>query len=455
MKQEQDELLIKFVRSHSILYDAAHVNFKNSILKHKIWEEIAQILEISVADVKKRWKYLRDHYKKKEKDIAAGQAINQCTWEYMSQLKFLTQVQSQRSTTTNEEVSVELPADLNTQNEPEAEERTLETQDIVIVEESQDLSETQFSFSDTPEATASVDGWHLPAACVGSYGFEAFQRMDFMTDENKMKKEQDELLIKLVRRHSILYDPAHVNFRSNILKHIVWEEIAKMLQIPVADVKKRWKHIRDHYKKKEKDIATGQAINQRNTWEYMSQLTFLTQVHSQRSTVTNEEEEASVELLADLNTQNEPETEERTPEIQDIVEESQDLSETQKSIEDNLDSQQSFSPSTKKLKTSDENALVSILEKRQKVRDQLFGKILTQTEIVPEKSAIHKFFECMADTVSNFPPHLIAETRLQVCKIVTEMEVKIHNEQWRTTATASFPPTSSGTPMQSNDSCDS
>lgn len=45
-KKEQDELLIELVQSHSILYDAAHINYKNNILKHKVWEEIAQILKI-------------------------------------------------------------------------------------------------------------------------------------------------------------------------------------------------------------------------------------------------------------------------------------------------------------------------------------------------------------------------------------------------------------------------
>lgn len=53
-----------------------------------------------------------------------------------------------------------------------------------------------------------------------------------MTDGIKMKKEQDELLIELVRSHSILYDAAHINYKNNILKHKVLEEIAQVLKIP-------------------------------------------------------------------------------------------------------------------------------------------------------------------------------------------------------------------------------
>lgn len=209
-------------------------------------------------------------------------------------------------------------------------------------------------------------------------------------------------------------------------------------------------------KKKKTDTGTGQARSQ-HTWEYMSQLTFLTQVSSQRNTLTNEEE-ASITSPADLNTENESQTQDDIN--QDVI------LETQGSVEDShktdsqgndqlLSPEQSSTPSRKKNKTSHEHSLVTILEKRQQQREQLLDKLLTQTETVPEKSAIHKFFESMADTVSNFPPHLVAETRLQVCKIVTDMELKMHNEQWRITTPASLPSTSSGTPMPSSDSCDS
>ncbi|CAG9828318.1 unnamed protein product [Diabrotica balteata] len=54
----------------------------------------------------------------------------------------------------------------------------------------------------------------------------------------------------------------------------------------------------------------------------MSQLTFLTQVQSQRRTVTNEEEEVNVELPADVKTNLiKPDTGEDTPETEDSVEE--------------------------------------------------------------------------------------------------------------------------------------
>lgn len=207
-------------------------------------------------------------------------------------------------------------------------------------------------------------------------------------------------------------------------------------------------------KKKKTDTGTGQARSQ-HTWEYMSQLTFLTQVSSQRNTLTNEEE-AIITSPADLNNENELQSQDDID--QDVIPETQrsmeDSNKTDSQGNDQLLSPEQLSTPSRKKKTAHEHSLVTILEKRQKQREQLLDKLSMQTETVPEKSATHKFFESMADTVSTFPPHLVAETRLQVCKIVTDMELKMHHEQWRIATGASLP-TSSGTPVPSSDSCDS
>lgn len=65
--------------------------------------------------------------------------------------------------------------------------------------------------------------------------------------------------------------------------------------------------------------------------------------------------------------------------------------------------------------------LVEVLQKSQKERSAVYEQLLS----APEKNPTQKFFESMADIVSKFPPHLIAETRLKVCQVVTEMELKM------------------------------
>ena len=45
--KEKDELLIELVKCNSILYDAQDKNYKNNNLKHKVWENISETLNIS------------------------------------------------------------------------------------------------------------------------------------------------------------------------------------------------------------------------------------------------------------------------------------------------------------------------------------------------------------------------------------------------------------------------
>lgn len=45
-------------------------------------------------------------------------------------------------------------------------------------------------------------------------------------------KEKDEMLIELVKCNHILYDASHGDYKSNVLKHKVWENISKSLEIP-------------------------------------------------------------------------------------------------------------------------------------------------------------------------------------------------------------------------------
>lgn len=46
-----------------------------------------------------------------------------------------------------------------------------------------------------------------------------------------------------------------------------------------------------------------------------------------------------------------------------------------------------------------------------------------------EESPTHKFFDSMADIVSTFPEHKIAEMRMKVCNLVSEMELSIIAEK--------------------------
>uniref|UniRef100_T1ITM9 MADF domain-containing protein n=1 Tax=Strigamia maritima TaxID=126957 RepID=T1ITM9_STRMM len=59
-----NEALIEFVRNFPFLYNTSDVRYKDTALKEKRWAVIGAQQQVSSAVVKKRWKTLRDRYRK-------------------------------------------------------------------------------------------------------------------------------------------------------------------------------------------------------------------------------------------------------------------------------------------------------------------------------------------------------------------------------------------------------
>ncbi|CAB3248643.1 unnamed protein product [Arctia plantaginis] len=204
------------------------------------------------------------------------------------------------------------------------------------------------------------------------------------------------------------------------------------MKIPVSDLKKRWKHLRDHYKKKKKAASAGQASSE-STWEYMSQLNFLSQVPSQRNSITNTEVVTEIEIQLnktyppsgstphEIDKQNETISQESL----DNVSLAQDPEVINKCLKN---TEESMAPPIKKRRKCNENSSASIVKQNQEERTRVHEKILKSP--APKKSSIHKFFDAMADIVSEFPPHLVAEARLKVCQVVNDLEMKKNNNQF-------------------------
>jgi hypothetical protein len=72
---------------------------------------------------------------------------------------------------------------------------------------------------------------------------------------------------------------------------------------------------------------------------------------------------------------------------------------------------------------------------------QILKRMAKKTEAVNSHNPIYTFFRSMAQTVMQFPPNIIAETRVKVRQLVGEMEAKALYEQNR--------PTASGCPYHS------
>ncbi|XP_053621174.1 uncharacterized protein LOC128681372 [Plodia interpunctella] len=72
---DEDEILIKFVRGHDILYNVRHKNYRQTNAKRKLWREVGKTINKTETECYKRWCYVRDYYiRRKGRIITIGEA---------------------------------------------------------------------------------------------------------------------------------------------------------------------------------------------------------------------------------------------------------------------------------------------------------------------------------------------------------------------------------------------
>ena len=69
---------------------------------------------------------------------------------------------------------------------------------------------------------------------------------------------------------------------------------------------------------------------------------------------------------------------------------------------------------------------------------QILKRMAEKTEEAESHNPVCTFFKSMAQTVTQFPPSIIAETRVKICQLVAQMEAKALHEQNQATASG-FP----------------
>nr|CAD7201477.1 unnamed protein product [Timema douglasi] len=242
--------------------------------------------------------------------------------------------------------------------------------------------------------------------------------------EAKYFAELDEKLIDLVKSHPILYQLSDKNYKDNFMKENVWIEIAASLGkaegsdvfyalllscpfprqenartywqdvplVAVPECKTRWRTIRDSYRKiKNKKKQKGSRAGVPAKSKYNDQkLRFLDEAILKRTDEDEEDEEADDSLV----------------------------------LEDKTPKRKGCGPAAPKKR----NKIDRLTEEAWRERyNQLFDEITEQRNL-PADHPIQTFFKSMASTVMTFPPHLIAETRMNVCNIVSEMEIRALRE---------------------------
>ncbi|XP_016332238.1 transcription factor Adf-1-like [Sinocyclocheilus anshuiensis] len=116
-----EEKLILLVSEHPCLYQMTSPDYHNVNLKNNAWRNISFAVGLPVEKCRKKWKYLRDTYKrekneeKERKRSGSGAAGGNRRWKFMSILNFLEPYIQDRDTSSNfsqnrtceEDVSVE------------------------------------------------------------------------------------------------------------------------------------------------------------------------------------------------------------------------------------------------------------------------------------------------------------------------------------------------------------
>lgn len=91
----------------------------------------------------------------------------------------------------------------------------------------------------------------------------------------------------------------------------------------------------------------------------------------------------------------------------------------------------------RKVVSQKEKLLADIFHGREE-RLQILKRMAEKTEEAESHNPVFTFFKSMAQTVTQFPPSIIAETRVKICQLVAQMEAKALHEQNQATASG-FP----------------
>ncbi|XP_066256811.1 transcription factor Adf-1-like [Euwallacea similis] len=100
----QEDLLIVLVQKFPLLFDKASKDFKDVNKKNNAWKTIANEMSISVEDVQKLWRYLREKFAKERRTLSStpsGNEVQESSWPLYNAMSFMRKHVSRRKRTFN------------------------------------------------------------------------------------------------------------------------------------------------------------------------------------------------------------------------------------------------------------------------------------------------------------------------------------------------------------------
>ncbi|KAJ8734660.1 hypothetical protein PYW08_013910 [Mythimna loreyi] len=257
----------------------------------------------------------------------------------------------------------------------------------------------------------------------------------------------DDDLIENVKKYPILYRHKGKDYKNMIRKGNCWIKIGEVLNKTPEECKSKWRNIRDNYMKNKKKKVTGTATSYS---KYDDQrLNFLSETHeddelsyvmdnSSQSTTTHdpieitfehvkEEYDSSEEVpLSDssfMKAASSCSNAEQPAFAPAIVSTTYD---TNQPVQQNFTVQEpTVTPPPKRAMKRKMDSIIDELKKDREERNLILQQLVTKATNPSGQSPVHNFFSSMADIVCNFPPDKIAEVRMRVCSMVSEVELSV------------------------------
>ncbi|KAF5283967.1 hypothetical protein FQR65_LT13659 [Abscondita terminalis] len=102
---EDCEKLIELIRQHPPIYNAQLDSYRDENLKDNIWTSIAESINKTGLECRKKWKLIRDsynRYKRKQKHSTGSAAPpKNSKWQFYDRLRFLENIPSERQSSTS------------------------------------------------------------------------------------------------------------------------------------------------------------------------------------------------------------------------------------------------------------------------------------------------------------------------------------------------------------------
>ncbi|CAH1113448.1 unnamed protein product [Psylliodes chrysocephalus] len=218
-----------------------------------------------------------------------------------------------------------------------------------------------------------------------------------MSGEKHFSRDEEMVLIELVSFHNV-YDSWDKKFKDNIAKDNVWKEIAFNIEGKTDDeCKKRWRSIRDTYKrlKRSGKLGTGSsAAVKRKKWPLFDYLSCLETVPEERSTISNiekESQESNDEAVSDAD--------------HNLVEETQstiiDLRQSSIATPSTSSVASTCTPVRAHKRKMTDN-ISKLLEENKKAREKIVETFLDKTN-VPQEDDVDVFYRSIALSVKRLP----------------------------------------------------